>query len=132
MNDICNKVCLDIQAQICSCALLQLAYDNHLGRVSEFIPSTEKILVPGGSCFLADRSRPPVYVSPHKEAVHPEYTEETSLSQMQRWLDTLIQDWRDIRRGISYVQRGGIGRDIAHSESRFMRDVNLKTSGTRH
>jgi hypothetical protein len=50
---------------------------------------------------------------------------------MHRWLDTLIQDCRDIRRGISYVQRGGIGRDIAHSESRFMRDVNLKTSGTR-
>ncbi len=69
MNDIWNKVCLDIQAQICSCALLQLAYDNHLGRVPEFIPSTEKILVPGGSCFLVDRDRPSLYLLSNKEMV---------------------------------------------------------------
>ena len=53
-----GRMCLNKQAQICSCALLQLAYDSQLGKVPEFISSTEKTLVPGGSCFLADRDRP--------------------------------------------------------------------------
>jgi hypothetical protein len=77
-----GRHCLDIWARICSCALSQLAYSNQLDRVPGFVSSTEKILVPGGSCFLADRSRPPLYVSPHKEAAYPQYTEETNISQM--------------------------------------------------
>ena len=64
-----GRIRLDIQAQICSCALFQLAYDNQLDRVPEFISSTEKILVPGGSWSLSGkrRDRPSLYLPFNKE-----------------------------------------------------------------
>jgi len=48
-SPVLDRDCLDIWARICSCALSQLAYSNQLDKVPEFISSTEKILVPGGS-----------------------------------------------------------------------------------
>ena len=52
-----DRMRLDIQAQICSCALLQSVYDNQLDGVPEFCHSKEKILVPGGSWLLNDKGQ---------------------------------------------------------------------------
>ena len=62
-----DRIWLNIQSQICSCAPFQLMYNSQLDRVPEFCLSREKILVPGSpGLFGAGAAHPPIGYSKKK------------------------------------------------------------------